>query len=944
MVKTNYLEQIYAAISCRNQGVPNSPFTLKFAEEIGKEGLLKIEGKSLVISNREDGFWGVFRTYAPDDLNDLATDLRALADYCETQRLDRKRPPSVVLFAIIVPGNNPSGPTPEADPFAAQIRSLQRNERLLQSVSISRLCWTEETPDELAHWASRAEKVCVEVERFLAPLLMTVRDTRAKNPDGQFRQTWHDELTNAVDTEMKRLQGCGKGERSQLEEKVHLLLRTELLKLVSHLPSYTAVTEAIRLHELKVKGYRRYLSEATLPFGRLTVLYGPNGTGKSSLIEAVSLALTGKVRRQNGPIANSVVRHPKHTGTDEPLGTLTVTGTSKSEPRTYPLPRQHSEDTLPIGTFYLSQESLRNFLTQTDEERYSWICDMLGLNVGQLQQALHQLEEKLRQSCLDAWQQIVAKPTKATKFEPKRFEQELSKRILDKSRWTELATKISDLRTLANQTKLEEVTKLLGGRFDSIERYIRTAQETEARLAAALEAGDIVEKAVLDRYASNRALVLDHFKELSSFPTGLIRTLERALTVFIAEREAESASLAPLSRSEEDLLDSLLARMERLRQLDFWLERAHQASDAFVKTSATLRDVWFEIQGLERELTSSMAQDVQHFLLRGRELDDLPSALRMHRSQVANRLADLERQAEPLSLRQNRLAHFSSTEPTNADSARGRYHQARQDVQVALRLESLPEEPAELAPLFALAHAIDELIRIQVPGLDPAVLQLLPEYFEPPHQKLETGGLYSRLYTLRLLGEWTEKLTETVQTKVKDLIQSDIGRPVREILWTLTGTNWGHFPVELVVNGEAVELRTKLGKVTDVYNAAEQNLLCLALFFTAYLYEGARFSKAILLDDPFQSLDDINLLSCVRLFDDVASAVGAEQVVMALHQEALARFIYREYSVEQPGGEAYGHDFTTLAVVSASGDDESQLRSTGRNYARPEPLIFKDSR
>ena len=50
----------------------------------------------------------------------------------------------------------------------------------------------------------------------------------------------------------------------------------------------------MRIHKLFVKNFRNYPSFELLPGGRINFLTGRNGAGKTALIEACALALTGR--------------------------------------------------------------------------------------------------------------------------------------------------------------------------------------------------------------------------------------------------------------------------------------------------------------------------------------------------------------------------------------------------------------------------------------------------------------------------------------------------------------------------------------------------------------------------------------------------------------------------------------------------------------------------
>ena len=50
----------------------------------------------------------------------------------------------------------------------------------------------------------------------------------------------------------------------------------------------------VALMRLALTGFRNYAALTWRPGGRVTVLYGPNGSGKTNLLEAVSLLVPGR--------------------------------------------------------------------------------------------------------------------------------------------------------------------------------------------------------------------------------------------------------------------------------------------------------------------------------------------------------------------------------------------------------------------------------------------------------------------------------------------------------------------------------------------------------------------------------------------------------------------------------------------------------------------------
>ena len=94
----------------------------------------------------------------------------------------------------------------------------------------------------------------------------------------------------------------------------------------------------------------------------------------------------------------------------------------------------------------------------------------------------------------------------------------------------------------------------------------------------------------------------------------------------------------------------------------------------------------------------------------------------------------------------------------------------------------------------------------------------------------------------------------------------------------------------------SMEVRDDVGGVSSelpdtVLSSSQLNALAVALFLTLNLGTELRLLHATVLDDPFQALDDINLLGVIDLLRRVR---GDRQLVLATHEDKLGRLLARK--------------------------------------------------
>lgn len=146
------------------------------------------------------------------------------------------------------------------------------------------------------------------------------------------------------------------------------------------------------------------------------------------------------------------------------------------------------------------------------------------------------------------------------------------------------------------------------------------------------------------------------------------------------------------------------------------------------------------------------------------------------------------------------------------------------------------------------------------------------------------------------IGEVKKAFELRLEKVLKEHLPSTLGKVWREITLTLTTASWllPNLPtLKLNQRGKLLSVQTENGRyVRYLYNVAERHVLGLAWFFTYYLAK-KRFEDAwILLDDPAQEMDQPSFRELVRFWETLLRLHQKKErsfvMIIALHQEERA--------------------------------------------------------
>lgn len=171
-----------------------------------------------------------------------------------------------------------------------------------------------------------------------------------------------------------------------------------------------------RIRRLDVQGFRGIRQPASLLFeGKSVLLFGENGTGKSSFVDALERTLTGKVSTLDGRLGLSTDRHGPHIrGQQYPMQiaiTFDDPGSSildlRTNAKTLSVPAQQYLEAARENLYILRRRQILDFIERQPRERYDVLRPFLPLSgVEAAEEALRQARDRAERAALVAKEEL----------------------------------------------------------------------------------------------------------------------------------------------------------------------------------------------------------------------------------------------------------------------------------------------------------------------------------------------------------------------------------------------------------------------------------------------------------------------------------------------------------------------------------------------------------
>ncbi|NMM35238.1 MAG: AAA family ATPase [Phycicoccus sp.] len=664
----------------------------------------------------------------------------------------------------------------------------------------------------------------------------------------------------------------------------------------------------MRLKSLSIAGFRGFPRPVTLDLDADAVIVaGVNGSGKTSLFDAVLWALSGSIDRLSDETVNLVSRYsPSGEARVEAVlssdndSTATVirrfdgkahlsVQRGSDPPVTGPAAEaaliellwpdaKSSADPLKALTrsltraTYLQQDSVRQFVeADTEQERFQVVGDLVG--VGRIAELQRQLE-----SSKNSW-------TRATTTLERDLDPFVTQRTVIRERVNRLQSLEVEGDIQAEYANWRQAVATSLGSDNGGLGVERTAEELDRGLNELLsrEQAEARRVSALQRLTSHLAKPRPEAPDLSLLQAVL--TAAEARTQTASEQVASAEQQAALDRRVQVELTERTESLRALAQLAL-----RHLGDACPVCGQTYDQI-----GTRSRLQHML--DEVHAPAGGSQLPDLPGAaaeleaaerdLSAARAVVRNAQTAVQAQAEwdnllgPLVQEAGLKAETLTTQDTASllDEAQSSVSSLRQ-----LRVQG---EQLSLGLARTAELAQREELEQQLAALDRAIVERQTSI----DARKETGDVAAQI--INALRVASSSVVGAELERIEPLLQRIFAtvdpHPSLRVVSFLTKTVRGHG--QMWTQLDDVSSSVSVQEPALVLSSSQLNVLAVVMYLSLNLAIPTLPLQVVALDDPLQSLDTVNLLGLADLLRRVKAT---RQVIVSTHDSHLADLLERK--------------------------------------------------
>ena len=677
----------------------------------------------------------------------------------------------------------------------------------------------------------------------------------------------------------------------------------------------------ITIRSVTIENFRGFRAAQTLDIAAAaTIVSGPNGKGKTSFFDALQWLLLGSVARLAGLATRRsgdyiVNRFAGPTASALVLADITVSDRTISlsrvgdhrssvlEWREGPtvLTRQAAEQALSsallrdstrvlrdavLTSGILQQDVVRAVLEDEPKNRYKHMAELLGLQeiAGFEDRAKSsaterdRLAQKARENLADSEQEL-----RHAQLELARLEQKLLSQ-----------TEITQART---RLEAELATKAAAFRLDRFPMQVADAIELR-RAARTLST-------VVDRLLAEDGRLQALEADLPEVDSARVSELQ-AVIAALGAQVAEARVLAESALQRQREAEKRAGRLAELAALALPLlgERCPVCDQVIDKPSVE--------QHLD-ELLAEKGEDLPSFIAAVREADEHVATLEQELDSLLAEQGMLERasrQAQEVTAARatwlNQCSAVATGQLSLQPNLRQRVAAASVDALVELRssADQLSALADQLASLLGTGVLAEEVARqkTQLDTTRDRVLELTDVAAQLSREAEHAKTLATA--ATRAIASVTRNRFATLQPLVDDIFSRLAPHPA----FTRLG-----FEMSVAYRSGVADPFVKdpesgvTGDPLLVFSSSQANVAALTYFLALSWAGGTKALPFVLLDDPLQSMDDVNALG----FADLCRHLHRRrQLVVSTHENRLARLLERKLTPRSPGARARVLRFT----------------------------------
>lgn len=236
-------------------------------------------------------------------------------------------------------------------------------------------------------------------------------------------------------------------------------------------------------------------------------------------------------------------------------------------------------------------------------------------------------------------------------------------------------------------------------------------------------------------------------------------------------------------------------------------------------------------------------------------------------------------------------------------------------------LENLQSEINQFISLINLykdsLKYLEEVIEIK---LNENYLSKLQKYNE---FKIEEKELNNSLEQIEKYEESLKKLHENLTEAQKKAVENQLSNhPI--ITWIYESINPHPFYNKLVITSEENGTNFKNGdssvNLDQIFSSAQLNILALSIFLGLGLSQEYSSIKQLFLDDPIQSMDDVNILAFIDVLRAILDSNSKhKKIILSTHDDNFAKLLsikMRNRSFVEYKFSSYGNEGPIIEIIT----------------------------